>query len=385
MVNVNKPISKDDGKVQKVENRRPRNTELNSSKKITKSLAAMRKLNCSREAALEELKQWFSDDEAKEYIDSFEEQTGAKVTRLATAEEAEQYDGDFWATKDGEEALWCRGNGMWYKKDDLDSSCGDKADVNSSAELDSAEQQTSGNGWWEDDGSYFAKLDKDAIGDAMVNAVKYIDSKTDWDHMQGKVDMKDDEEYAFRYDRASVFVEDDSLPGTEVAPRNDDSIEKLQKGDFDNALCYVSVGENYCYALGKDVVGAIHQLATDPASIWYKLYPDNLKSKNAPETDTEAEVDSSKKLNCAEDGEPKIMTESGNEISLSDIQIVQNPETNEISLFIKEDEDEEIPEGFVVIATATQPALPVEETEVEEVAEGDEELDSSKKKNSMMN
>jgi len=91
----------------------------------------------------------------------------------------------------------------------------------------------------------------------------------------------------------------------------------------------------------------------------------------------------------------KIITESGNEVSLSDIKIIQNPSTNEISLFIKEDEDEEIPEGFTVIATATQAALPeigesvcpecgqdpcvCEGTEGEGEAEG-EDFDSSKKK-----
>lgn len=89
-----------------------------------------------------------------------------------------------------------------------------------------------------------------------------------------------------------------------------------------------------------------------------------------------------------------ITTESGNEVALSDIKIVQNPDTNELALFVKESEDDEIPEGFVVIADAAQAALPAGNTCPECgqspcVCEGagetggeeeGEELDSSKKK-----
>ena len=117
------------------------------------------------------------------------------------------------------------------------------------------------------------------------------------------------------------------------------------------------------------------------------------------DTDLDSGCDSDKKdmnseLNCSEDeaDDVKIITESGNEVSLSDIKIIQDPNTNEISLFIKEDEDEEIPEGFTVIATATQAALPAADESVcpecgqdpcvcEGGSEGAaEDFDSSKKK-----
>lgn len=91
--------------------------------------------------------------------------------------------------------------------------------------------------------------------------------------------------------------------------------------------------------------------------------------------------------------EAMITTESGNEVALSDIKIVQNPDTNELALFVKETEDDEIPEGFVVIADAAQAALPSNNTcpecgqspcvcegAGETGGEGEgEELDSSKK------
>lgn len=90
-------------------------------------------------------------------------------------------------------------------------------------------------------------------------------------------------------------------------------------------------------------------------------------------------------LNCSEE-ETKIVTESGNEVSLSDIQIIQDPNTNEIALFIQEDPDEAIPEGFTVIGVASQPALPAVDGEGAVcpecgqdpcVCEGGENLDSS--------
>ena len=97
-------------------------------------------------------------------------------------------------------------------------------------------------------------------------------------------------------------------------------------------------------------------------------------------------VNSSKKLNSSENNEvAMITTESGNEVVLSDIKIVQNPDTNELALFVKENEEDKIPEGFVVVADAAQAALHAgnacpECGEDPCVCEGDQEIDSSKKK-----
>lgn len=77
----------------------------------------------------------------------------------------------------------------------------------------------------------------------------------------------------------------------------------------------------------------------------------------------------------------KITTESGNEVSMQDIKIVQNPDTNELAIFIPEDEDEAIPEGFSVIGMVV-PDM-VDSVPAIEGADDGGELDSSKKKNEL--
>lgn len=261
--------------------RRPRNTALNSSKKLPDSIKNRRKqkLNCSREQVIDQLvneEQIYTQEEAEELISSFEEQTGATVERLASVEEVEEQDGEFWATKDGRTTLWCRGNGMWYdsgigdKGENLDSACGENLD-------NSTEGTAEGEG-------------------------------------------------------------DQSLNSSEG--EGDEGFAEEPAGDADGGE---SVGE------GADL----------------------------------ADV--------------KITTESGNEVSMQDIKIVQNPDTNELAIFIPEDEEETIPEGFSVIgmvvpdtldsATAIEggdvcPECGQDPCVCEGAKEG-EELDSSKKKNEL--
>lgn len=267
---------------------------------------------------------------------------------------------------------------------DLDSACGDK--LNSSEEPDSvnpsekdaqslnSEDGASGNGWYREDGHYYADFNEQAIRDAMIAAVHYIDSRTDWDHLKSGKPAENDEEYCFRYDKAAVQVDDESLPFIEIGPRDDDSIKKLQNDDFDNALCYVEVssggdGIHTCYALGKDVMGAIQAMMENPYPLMFKRYTGS----------SSGDVDSSKKsMNCSEGDVTTVYTESGNEIAITDIKVVQNPQTNELALFIPENGDDEIPEGFTVIGTVISdtPETPA----IEENAEtGDDSLNSSKK------
>ena len=281
MVNVTKPVAKKNAQTQSAaepvaRQRRPRNTELNSSKSTTSaiagvSLANIRKLNCSRESVLQELRRWLSEDEALNYLEAFENETGAQVVRLATPEEA-GLDGDFWAVKDGKEQLWYRTDGKWYTKDDVNSSC--------DSNLDSATDSTA------------SSQSTTATDPNAINA---------------------------------------SADDTTLNSAEGESGEPA--GDTDGGE---SVGE------GAEVA--------------------------------------------------MITTESGNEVALSDIKIVQNPDTNELALFVKESEDDEIPEGFVVIADAAQAALPAGNTcpecgqdpcVCEGAGEEGEELDSSKKKNKL--
>lgn len=93
-----------------------------------------------------------------------------------------------------------------------------------------------------------------------------------------------------------------------------------------------------------------------------------------------AGVDSSKKqdMNCSAGESGTVYTESGNEIAITDIKVVQNPQTNELALFVPENGDDEIPEGFTVIGTVISDTS--ETPAIEENAEtGDDSLNSSKK------
>jgi hypothetical protein len=379
MVNVNRnimPGKSSEKTEEKAPMRRPRNKALNSSKKLPESIKDRRKqkLNCSREEVINQLvneEQIYTQEEAEELIDAFEERTGATVERLATIDEVDNYDGEFWATKDGVTQLWCRGNGGWYvKEDDYDS------DGSLGVELADQRDNRGVNFGFENDKP---KFDEESSPE-MDGAKKIVE---DWITSTNSEIGSDLAITGWRVDR-NVDNQGWSVgePGS-----GSDTILNIEFDDKarDSEGEYVVAGEgeeafhNSCLpSLVRSLKQYLSQNVPEVTS-FFMAWPGSYNEWDVQSANSS--LASSKELNCAEDSEPKIMTESGNEISLSDIQIIQNPETNEISLFIKEDEDEEIPEGFVVIATATQPALPVEETEVEEVAEGDEELDSSKKKN----
>lgn len=104
-------------------------------------------------------------------------------------------------------------------------------------------------------------------------------------------------------------------------------------------------------------------------------YIDSSEMKNAAQVN--AGLNSSRtakktRMNCSAD--TKITTESGNEISMSEIKVVQNPSTNELALFIPENDEDIIPEGFTVIGDVVSAG-----GEEAENSEESEELDSSKK------
>lgn len=347
MVNVNKPIAKGEGNVQSTPKRRLRNTGLNSSKSATSAitgvnLANIRKLNCSRESVLQELRRWLSEEEAKDYLEAFENETGAQVVRLASPEEADR-DGDFWAVKDGKEQLWYRTDGEWYTKDDLDGSCGE-TDANSSLNCEAGSAKVSGTVTIYND---FADLDNDTterllrsrIEKAVPGAKVDFEKVNDTD-VKVKIDCPDADA-----EKARLAVE---------------SSDVTKSVDWESAT--------------KELDSAKNSDKTTKGTA--------LNSSEEPEGD----ADGGEAIGESSEESATITTESGNEVSIGDIQIIQNPDTNELSLFIKEDEDEEIPEGFVVIATATQAALPTGDTcpncgQKPCVCEGEGELDSSKKKN----
>lgn len=374
MVNVNKnivPGKSAEKAEEKAPTRRPRNQALNSSKKFPDSIKNRRKqkLNCSREEAINQLvneEQIYTQEEAEELIDAFEAQTGAKVERLATIDEVDKYDGEFWATKDGVTKLWCRGNGRWYVKEDstedpddnwdfldsskkvnsacsdkqdVDSACGDKSDLNSAAN-----EKLDGTITLYDD---FAKITE-------IDVEKLLKERVS--KMVPGVDISLEK------------INDTQIKVSSDCPEDEATRVKLaiESSDVTKSVDWKSATEEFDSAKDSDE-------AADSTAL-------NSSAESEEDTDGEDAIGEGSAESAT------ITTESGNEVSISDIQIIQNPDTNELSLFIKEDEDEEIPEGFIVIATATQTALPAGGAcpncgQEPCVCEDEGELDSSKKKN----
>lgn len=348
MVNVNKNIvpgklAESSAKTEpQAPARRPRNQELNSSKKLPESIKDRRKqkLNCSREQVIDQLvneEQIYTQEEAEELIDAFEEQTGATVERLATMDEVDNYDGEFWATRDGVTELWCRGNGFWYPRkedrigEDLDSACGDKSDIDSAcgdkSDLDSAE------------------------GDGTASGI---------------ITLYDDFAKLKDFDIEKLIKE----RVTRMIPDADVTIEKLN-----DTQMKVTVK-----CADADTTRA--KLAVESSDVTKSVdWENNLN--NSLETDETVETEESN-LNCSEDESEdiKIITESGNEVSMREIKVVQDPNTNELALFIPENEDDVIPEGFTVIGDVVSAApvdVSAEETEESEETEvSEEDLDSAK-------
>ena len=126
---------------------------------------------------------------------------------------------------------------------------------------------------------------------------------------------------------------------------------------------------------------------------------ESLNSSEITEDDFEYDEGGESVAEGVDASDIKITTESGNEVSMQDIKIVQNPDTNELAIFIPEDEEETIPEGFTVIgmvvpdAVGSTPAIEGGDVCPEcgqdpcvcegEGGEDEGELDSSKKKNEL--
>lgn len=324
MVNVTKPVAKTNAQTQTqstTKQRRPRNTELNSSRSRTSaiasvSLATIRKLNCSRESVLQELCHWLSEEEAKKYLEAFENETGAQVVRLASPEEA-GLDGDFWAVKDGKEQLWYRTDGKWYTKDDMNGSC-DKTNADSSLNCEVGSTKVLGTVTIYND---FADLDNDTTE-------RLLRSRIEKAVPGAKVDFE-------KVNNTDVKVKIDCPDADAEKAR-----QAVESSDVTKSVDWESATEELDSAKGTNkTTGST-----------------TLNSSEEPEGNT----DGGDVVGEVSEEVAMITTESGNEVALDDIKIVQNPDTNELALFVKETEDDEIPEGFVVIADAAQAALPTD-------------------------
>lgn len=395
MVNVNKNIvpgkkaESSDKTTSQAPARRPRNTALNSSKKLPDSIKSRRKqkLNCSREQVIDQLvneEQIYTQEEAEELVSSFEEQTGATVDRLATVEEVEEQDGEFWATKDGRTTLWCRGNGMWY-----DSGISDEgAALNSSKKSEHTKRR-----------SLNSSLSTGLEG--LIEAVKASDAQDYYDKfkvMQTNPAYEEELMADAYYKAEQMLSEKLGVPNVML----ETSVQQ-GRGSVD-AYADGGTGEHLASYDFEDESEAIWDIIKNWNGDANGLV-DAVAEKVVDFVSMSAGLDSSRSqsMNCSADDETnlddiKITTESGNEVSMQDIKIVQNPDTNELAIFIPEDEEETIPEGFTVIGMVVPDALDsapaIEGGDVcpecgqdpcvcEGPEEEGEELDSSRKKNEL--
>lgn len=453
MVNVNKNIKLGVKAKHAAPKRRLRNHALNSSKKsIPDSIRSRRhqKLNCSRESVLNQLvneEQIYTQEEAKELIDSFEEQTGAAIERLATAEEVENQDGEFWATKEGKTTLWCRGNGMWYDSGITDVNSNKRTGMNCSSIdshiLDPIYDTLYNSATAEEYAKYFEVPVEDVNELAQVvrdngygDVVGYLTAKPEYSDalrfnaIDGAMVLEDGTVGIVVRDRFHDIVTDiEMLIDNGRLPKNLDSSRKsaqktrmnCSRWDWDAWDEYGTPADvtpsiqtavdGYGEGLVVDKVltptGGIGRylnkqgitqlifiydgedrdsyeeiVGWDGTKIIDDFTPYNLADIRDRALESGFDLDSSKKrrMNCSAD--TKITTESGNEISMSEIKVVQNPSTNELALFIPENDEDIIPEGFTVIGDVVSAGGEEAEDSEEDESEKSEELDSSKKLNS---
>lgn len=458
MVNVNKNIKPGVKVEPAAPKRRLRNQALNSSKKtLPDSIRSRRrqKLNCSRESVINQLvneEQIYTQEEAEELIDSFEEQTGATVVRLATMDEVENEDGEFWATKDGKTTLWCRGNGFWYDSGSTDMNSSKKTRMNCSSIdshiLDPIYDTLYNSATAEEYAKYFEVPVEDVNELAQVvrdngygDVVGYLTAKPEYSDalsfnaIDGAMVLEDGTVGILVRDRfheivtdIELLIDNGRLPKNLDSSRNPaqrtrmncsattrfekyfDKVTDQQLADFygidveeiidvnkdiENAN-YGKVVAHYIpkseYAevlvdgdwesldiLDDGTVGFSLGEGGGKATRFYGVDIDTIEERLAEAGLNSSRTSKKTRMNCSAD--TKITTESGNEISMGEIKVVQNPSTNELALFIPENDEDAIPEGFTVIGDVVAAGGEAENSE-EADSEESEELDSSKKLNS---
>lgn len=356
--------------------RRPRNTELNSSKRKTgqQALAELRnqKLNCSASRIPDELKPYYQEITPDEFaktvgadpdtlpgiISDIENEYGEKIVGYITCkpeyEEAfvdANIDSGF-ITESGKVL-----NGVdegYINSIEVDYAAAhvDDPDLNSSEEPDSVNP---------------SEKDAESLNSGDMNCSEGSGER--W---------KTPEEYQEALDESRKAIEDgDNFHKFSVA---------VDKDGFGSIWAYVytpSDKPGVCVSVEPDGDGTMifsRKTAVDINLDDLESVTADLINQAKEELGGASGVDSSKKqdMNCSEGESDTIYTESGNQVAITDIKVVQNPETNALALFVPENGDDEIPEGFTVIGDviATASGAPA----IEENAEtGDDSLNSSKK------
>ena len=346
------------GKTQEAEvpvKRRPRNQELNSSRSCDRIAAAVQarcqSLNSSKsydgypyeEISLDALAEQsrVSVPELQDIIDSLEKAKGCKVSKILVSD-ARDAEGE-WDGKSIIVQTDC-GDFYWGTEDfiPIESASGD-SDL---SELDSSE----------------APKESESLDD--TESVNCSDASASSE--SGTVTLYND--FAdLNPDEVEQLIKDRVK---EMAPNCEVSIEKMNDTEMKVSLH------------GTDEEITRGRLAVESSDVTKSV-------------DWENSLDSGchgkEKLNNAESegSVVTITTESGNEIAITDIKLVQNPDTNELALYVPENEDDEIPEGFAVVGTvisdtASTPAIE-EDAETGDSDESDESLNSSRQEAALEN
>lgn len=346
------------GKTQEAEvpvKRRPRNQELNSSRSCDRIAAAVQarcqSLNSSKlydgypyeEISLDALAEQsrVSVPELKDIIDSLEKAKGCKVSKILVSD-ARDAEGE-WDGKSIIVQTDC-GDFYWGTEDfiPIESASGD-SDL---SELDSSE----------------APKESESLDD--TESVNCSDASASSE--SGTVTLYND--FAdLNPDEVEQLIKDRVK---EMAPNCEVSIEKMNDTEMKVSLN------------GTDEEITRGRLAVESSDVTKSV-------------DWENSLDSGchgkEKLNNAESegSVVTITTESGNEVAITDIKLVQNPDTNELALYVPENEDDEIPEGFAVVGTvisdtASTPAIE-EDAETGDSDESDESLNSSRQETAPAN
>lgn len=198
---------------------------------------------------------------------------------------------------------------------------------------------------------------------------------------------------------------DESLNSSEITEDDfeyDEDGSGISTKDYMGYTIYKSIPDEDSGSVGYMVYDGDYPQSFDTLEECKEFIRDTLNSSkalNCSSEEPEGDADGGESVAEGVDASDiKITTESGNEVSMQDIKIVQNPDTNELAIFIPEDEEETIPEGFTVIGMVVPDAVgstpAIEGGDVcpecgqdpcvcEGAEEEGEELDSSKKKNEL--
>lgn len=327
--------------------------DFNSSRRKTSS--SRRKLNCAWDRMdPEEIVDYFvndmgvmDEDEAWGEIEEVESASHQSVVGIPSVEDTENEDA-MYVTEDeaGKLHTWARGNGYWYEIPDggstLNSGRRRKANASKRRKTNSSRRR---------------KMNSSCHGRKRLNSADDEWKSTLATYLK-KYDQKDDKNpdssrkkyYAIPYSDSRLInlVENDSLSDQEI-------YEELSNSGYDCDVSDMYRDEDNYYYLSWDG----YMLEASRHSFNSACH--SKRKMNASDDDYVGDD-----AEFVEDVESVVTDEQGNEIVVDDMLVVQDPDTNEISLFVPTEEDEAVPENVEVIGEVT-------------AADSEEVLDSSRK------